>query len=108
MNLNIIRPSSVVRSIEDGFIGAAQLLRNVAVAAGQDLAEFRHRASVEMRARRMADAQTLADTLRETQDADLAEITARLDQLLAERRAKRKFVVMVPADQEVRIIRANR
>ena len=51
---------------------------------------------------------TLADTLRETQDADLAEITARLDQLLAERRAKRKFVVTVPADQEVRIIRANR
>jgi len=89
MKFNVIRPSSVVRSIEDGFVGAGQLLGAVAHATRLTLADKMRLVRIEYNARRLADAHVLADKVtREQRDVD--EINARLTELLALRKAQRK------------------
>lgn len=84
-----VRPSAVVRSIEDGVLGTGTLLRNVTVAAGQDLRALIRAARMEYRARKLADANALADQLTREQ-RDVEEINARLAELMAARKRKAK------------------
>lgn len=89
MKFNFVRPSSVVRSIEDGVQGTGQLLSRVGAAALVVLGDKMRLARIEYNARRLADAHVLADRVtREQQDVD--EINARLTELLAMRKAKLK------------------
>lgn len=84
-----VRPSDVVRNIENGVLGTGALLRNVAVAAGQDLRAMAHAVRMEYRARKLADANALADQLTREQ-RDVEEINARLAELMAARKRKAK------------------
>ena len=85
--MNFIRPSDVVRSIEDGFIGAAQLLGNVGHAVRLASADKLRAFHIEYSARRMADANALADRITQ-EERDVDEVNARMRELMAARKAK--------------------
>lgn len=74
-----VRPSTVLRDIENGFVGAAHLVQDVA-----------HAAKIEYKARKIADAMSMAKRLRDEQSAaDVEEISVRLGELMAARAARK-------------------
>ncbi len=85
-----LRPSNIVRSIEDGVVGSAELLGRVAKATGESAADFARRVKLESAARRMIKADqewegmSFAERTQRTNDE--AEIAERAQQILAARR----------------------
>lgn len=97
-----LRPSSIVHAIEEGFIGAGQLCRDVGIAAYRTAGDYAHRVKLEIAARRIADGEATSERVAKGDDADLLAIQFRLEELLAAKRAKQAAArgkVTVPADR---------
>lgn len=92
-----VRPSDVVRSIEDGFAGSAVLIRNVSIGAAHDIrdftAGFKRGYRVERAARKLADAALvsveLADARSVEEMRDLESIKVRTAQLIQARMSRK-------------------
>lgn len=89
MNLNHLRPSSILAAAEDGVFGVFQLLGDVAK-AGRDAAALKRRQlRNEYRARQLANANMLARKVNKARSAeeiaDLNEVVRRTEELLAKR-----------------------
>lgn len=91
-----IRPSALLRRLEDGVVGAGRLVGSVA-----------HATRLEYTARKLADANVLVDTInREEELADRAIIADRTEQLIAKRRAAaRKAQGKAKAKASRRVVR---
>lgn len=93
----LVRPSDVVRDIENGFIGAAQLIGKVSIAAGQNAQEFsagfKRGYKNEMRARKIADAAIVSIEISRMHTAeemrDIESIRERTEQLIAARMSRK-------------------
>lgn len=92
-----IRPSVIVRDIENGFIGAGQLIGKVGVATAQNTQEFaagfKRGYKIERNARKLADAAMVSVELSMARNVeemhDLEEINRRTAQLIAARMSRK-------------------
>ncbi len=90
ININInLRPSAVVRAIEDGVVGAAQLVGRVAKAVPGEVRHRYHEAKIEVAARREAKLDEQFDRMsaaeRRTAFADKSRIMKRAIEIRAQR-----------------------
>lgn len=93
INLSALRPSSLVRDIENGFIGLGEVTRAVAVAAVATARDKRRSLRNEYRARTLAAANLLADKVNAAESdealADLESIRVRTDELIKARSSRK-------------------
>lgn len=91
MNLHSIRPSSVLAAAEDGVLATGQLLGRCALALGHSARAKGRQVRNEYKARKLAEANVLADDINQhEEEADREEIARRCEELIGKRRAAAK------------------
>lgn len=82
------RPSALLAIVENGVLGTGGAIAHGVAAGCRQVKAATRQASIEFRARKLADANVLAETINAHEEAaDREEIARRCEELIAKRRA---------------------